>query len=112
MGGTIRNTSDQRAILAVCTYLIAAPMAQSIACMLNQLLGFFSTNSRLYDIIFIDGDHCAHQVRQDVLNSLETLALGGIILLHDVFPDREHLVDDRYCCDGFRSCTLGFVQPL
>jgi len=44
---------------------------------------FFLTNKELFDIIFIDGDHRAHQVIRDLQNSLRFLRKGGTILLHD-----------------------------
>ena len=47
---------------------------------------FFKNNNKQYDVIFIDGDHCAQQVRQDIFNALNALSPQGIILLHDVFP--------------------------
>ena len=57
-GGNIRSTSDQ----------------------------FFSTNTRKFDIIFIDGLHHYEQVIKDVNNSLQILNDNGFILLHDCLP--------------------------
>jgi hypothetical protein len=39
-----------------------------------------------FDIIFIDGLHLDHQVDKDIENSLNHLAEGGTILLHDCNP--------------------------
>ena len=61
-GGTIRKTSDE----------------------------FFSINNDRFDCIFIDGLHYYHQVRKDILNSLETLNENGIILLHDCLPNNHY----------------------
>ena len=58
-GGTIRATSDQ----------------------------FFSKNTENFDCIFIDGLHEYHQVKKDILNSLNFLKNDGIILLHDCLPN-------------------------
>jgi hypothetical protein len=44
---------------------------------------FFLGNQKLFDIIFIDGDHRALQVMKDIQNSLRFLSLGGSIVLHD-----------------------------
>ena len=68
---------------------------------------FFKNNNKQYDVIFIDGDHCAQQVRQDIFNALDALSPQGIILLHDVFPafvgdDGAFWIDAKLCCDGFR----------
>ena len=58
-GGTVRKSSDQ----------------------------FFETNKDKFDCIFIDGLHEYHQVKKDIINSLEYLNDDGIILLHDCLPN-------------------------
>lgn len=52
---------------------------------------FFLNQDELYtfDIIFIDGDHCAGQVYRDVNNSLTELAVGGCIVFDDCLPIHE-----------------------
>lgn len=50
---------------------------------------FFGQNNSKYDIIFIDGDHSAGQVYNDVLNSLKYLKKGGTIIMHDCNPISE-----------------------
>ncbi len=57
-GGNVRKTSDQ----------------------------FFSENKEKFDLIFIDGLHHYKQVKKDIINSLEVLNNGGIILMHDCMP--------------------------
>ena len=57
-GGTIRATSDE----------------------------FFKKNDKKFDCIFIDGLHRYQQVKKDILNSINFLKKGGIILLHDCLP--------------------------
>ena len=57
-GGTIRMTSDE----------------------------FFSTNTKKFDLIFVDGLHKYEQVCIDIENSLRCLNLGGIIVMHDILP--------------------------
>jgi len=47
---------------------------------------FFSQNEDYFDIVFIDGLHHADQFTRDVINSLEYLNEGGIVLCHDVNP--------------------------
>lgn len=42
-----------------------------------------------YDIIFIDGLHIFEQVYLDIINSLEHLSEGGIIVVHDCNPTTE-----------------------
>ncbi|MDC3089662.1 class I SAM-dependent methyltransferase [Candidatus Pelagibacter sp.] len=58
-GGTIRATSDE----------------------------FFKNNKNKFDCIFIDGLHKYQQVKKDILNSINFLNKGGIILLHDCLPN-------------------------
>jgi hypothetical protein len=47
---------------------------------------FFSKNSTLFDVIFIDGLHVYDQVRRDVINSMRFLKPGGWIAIHDMLP--------------------------
>jgi tetratricopeptide (TPR) repeat protein len=50
---------------------------------------FFSKNKETFDVIFIDGLHHADQVEIDILNSLKVLNEGGIIICHDMNPEKE-----------------------
>jgi hypothetical protein len=58
MGGTYRGTSDN----------------------------FFTQNSIVFDVVFIDGMHTFEQVYRDVANALRSINVGGYILLHDMLP--------------------------
>lgn len=44
------------------------------------------SQSKLYDLIFIDGLHLKEQVLRDVYNSLQHLSVGGTIVMHDCNP--------------------------
>ena len=48
---------------------------------------FFKYNKKNFDIVFIDGLHMYHQVKNDIINSLKFLNDNGIILLHDCLPN-------------------------
>jgi len=50
---------------------------------------FFEQNMSKYDVIFIDGDHTFGQVYKDVINSLNCMKIGGIIVMHDCNPPTE-----------------------
>jgi hypothetical protein len=51
---------------------------------------FFSEHiSQKYDIIFVDGLHLFEQVYKDIINSLENLNEGGVIVVHDCNPITE-----------------------
>lgn len=46
-------------------------------------------NNDKYDLIFIDGDHTAEQVKRDFENSLRCLTDNGFIVIHDCLPVEE-----------------------
>jgi hypothetical protein len=49
---------------------------------------FFSSHcSVLYDVVFIDGMHLFEQAYKDILNGLENLREGGVVIVHDTRPD-------------------------
>ncbi len=48
---------------------------------------FFSENKEKFDCVFIDGLHHYYQVKKDIINSVNALSSGGIILLHDCLPN-------------------------
>jgi hypothetical protein len=50
---------------------------------------FFKTNTEKFDIIFIDGLHEYEQVHRDIINSLNSLNEGGVVLCHDMLPPSE-----------------------
>lgn len=47
---------------------------------------YFSKNTTLFDVIFIDGLHIYEQVRRDVVNSIKFLKPGGWVAIHDMLP--------------------------
>ena len=50
---------------------------------------FFEKNKVQYDFIFIDGLHLEEQVYKDIINSLDCLQEGGMIMCHDMNPAQE-----------------------
>jgi predicted O-methyltransferase YrrM len=49
---------------------------------------FFSSHCSIsYDVVFIDGMHLFEQAYKDVLNGLENLREGGVVIVHDTRPD-------------------------
>ena len=50
---------------------------------------FFDWNEKQFDLIFIDGDHTADQVKKDFENSLKCLTENGRIVIHDCLPELE-----------------------
>lgn len=47
---------------------------------------FFEENTETFDIIFVDGLHQYDQVLRDMINSVEALNDGGVVLVHDCLP--------------------------
>lgn len=52
---------------------------------------YFENTTETYDFIFLDGDHSAKTVNQEIPMALGKLNKGGIILLHDYFPNGKPL---------------------
>ena len=49
---------------------------------------FWKKNRKKWDIIFIDGDHSCHVAHLDILEALDVLRDGGVIIVHDCLPDK------------------------
>ncbi len=62
---------------------------------------FFQECDTTYHVVFIDGDHSWKQSRRDLLNSIDVLCPGGVILMHDI----RH---SRYL--GKKSCLRTFQE--
>jgi len=50
---------------------------------------FFSENKKLFDFIFIDGQHEYAFVKRDFLNAMKFLKEDGCVMLHDCSPPNE-----------------------
>jgi len=50
---------------------------------------FFEKNTEIFDVVFIDGLHLFEQVLRDILNALDCLSDGGVIICHDLDPKKE-----------------------
>ena len=58
---------------------------------------FFSQNTKVFDLIFIDGLHESEQVSRDIENSLKFLNQNGVVVCHDMNPaikERQLLIND------------------
>lgn len=53
----------------------------------DRSIDFLRKTEEHYDFIFLDGDHRATTVYQEIPIALQRLRPGGFILLHDYFPD-------------------------
>lgn len=70
-------------------------MVQAIGCyelvtfVTESSLNFFDRCQARFDFIFLDGDHSATTVYQELPRALQTLNENGVILLHDYFPNNQ-----------------------
>jgi predicted O-methyltransferase YrrM len=63
-------------------------------------LDLMRTTRQRYDFIFLDGDHGARAVYQEVSAALSLLNTGGAILLHDYYPGAKPLYPDNATIGG------------
>ena len=74
---------------------------------------FFEKFDTKYDIIFIDGLHEHAQVERDILNSLQHLSAGGVIVMHDCHPISEECQQHAFVYPGGSwtgDCWKAFVK--
>ena len=66
----------------------------------HSSLAFLATSPYKFDFIFLDGDHAAPTVYQEVPLALQALNNGGMILLHDYYPDAQPLWSNKVIHPG------------
>lgn len=60
----------------------------------SSALDFLAASREEYDLIFLDGDHSPAAVYKEIPLALQRLRPGGIVLLHDYFPDGRQIWPD------------------
>lgn len=63
-------------------------------------LEFMAECDERFDLIFLDGDHSARAVYSEIAAALPLLHEGGLIVLHDYFPDLKPLWSNGVVIDG------------
>jgi len=63
-------------------------------------LEFMAETGDRFDLIFLDGDHSAPAVYREVSAALRILNEGGVILLHDFYPEARALFPDGVVISG------------
>jgi predicted O-methyltransferase YrrM len=63
-------------------------------------LRYLARDEAKFDFIFLDGDHAANTVYQELPAALRALNPGGVILLHDFFPEGKPLYPDQKIIAG------------
>lgn len=71
--------------------LEAVGAAQVVTFKVEPGLEFARKNTRKFDFVFLDGNHAAQAVYQEIPAALKMLAPNGVILLHDYFPNVQPL---------------------
>ncbi len=69
----------------------AAGCGERVRFVVAGSLDFLDRCRERYDFIFLDGDHSARTVYQEIPRALRVLRRNGVILLHDYFPRNEPL---------------------
>jgi predicted O-methyltransferase YrrM len=60
----------------------------------DDSLSYFAECRQRFDVIFLDGDHAAATLYQEIPGALSVLNPNGVILLHDYFPQLTRLWPD------------------
>jgi hypothetical protein len=81
-----RNKQDNFNLINIENKICIDPDINAEADFIQTSDEFFESNTRTFDLIFIDGLHKSFQVEKDIRNSLKCLNKDGIIVLHDCNP--------------------------
>lgn len=73
-------------------------------------LSLLRDSDKLYDLIFLDGNHTATHVYQEIPLALKRLNKGSYIVLHDYFPDLKPLWTDGRVGRGVFTAVRRFQQ--
>ena len=75
-------------------------MLEHVTFVTNSSLTYLDECDESFDLIFLDGDHSAAMVYQEVPRALRRLREPGLLLLHDFFPNNRPLWSDRAVVPG------------
>ncbi|NCZ64356.1 MAG: class I SAM-dependent methyltransferase [Cellvibrionales bacterium] len=73
---------------------------------------YFDMSNEKFDIVFVDGLHHHEQVYKDIINSLNVLNTGGVVVCHDMNPQQyEHQLVPQYEKHTWNGdCWKAYVQ--
>jgi predicted O-methyltransferase YrrM len=74
--------------------------AEHVKFVTARALEYLSACEDRYDFVFLDGDHAATAVYQEIVAALRILNDGGVVLLHDYFPRLRPLWTDNSVIPG------------
>jgi len=66
----------------------------------RRSLDYLASCSDRYDFVFLDGDHAPATVYRELPAALQALNPGGVVLLHDYFPELRPLWSDGTVIQG------------
>ena len=73
---------------------------------------YLKKTSNTFDFIFLDGDHIPSTVYQEIPLALDKLNKGGIILIHDYFPNGKPLWPNNYVVEGPYLATKRLISEI
>lgn len=75
-------------------------LSQVVLFMKNKSTNYLRGCDCKYDLIFLDGDHGRKTVYQELPLVLKLLNEGGIVVLHDYYPDGKRIWPERKAMSG------------
>lgn len=57
---------------------------------------FFASNEKMFDIIYVDGDHSYTQTKKDIDNAWKFIKKGGVLIGHDFLHKSNFYADNDY----------------
>jgi predicted O-methyltransferase YrrM len=87
-----------------------AGVAPLVSFVTSDSLAFLENCQQKFDLIFLDGDHRERRVCQEIPLALRRLTEGGIILLHDYFPDEKPLWSNNRVVPGPYRATQRLLR--
>lgn len=75
-------------------------------------INYLKKTPNTFDFIFLDGDHTPSTVYQEIPLALDKLNKGGVILLHDYFPNGKPLWSNNYVVEGPYLATERLINEI
>ena len=99
---------------------IASQLGCNVRFVVDTSLAFMQSTAEKFGLIFLDGDHARRNVYREIAAALPLLMPGGVIVLHDYFPDLKPLFPDGRVVEGpflgmsrvMTECPAITVMPL
>jgi len=76
----------------------------------SNSISYLTNCNKRYDLIFLDGSHLANIVYQELPLALRLLNKGGLILLHDYYPNNKPLWNNKTIIPGPYNAIKRFIE--